>query len=61
MYKPQAPDIELETCLEQLKAAYSEVKGDNERLQSYADLLQAILEYHKIDYPAFESPEEQNF
>lgn len=61
MLKSPSSYEQLEGCFEQLKTAYSEIKNDNERLQSYADILKAILEFHKINYPSFEDPEELNF
>jgi hypothetical protein len=61
MLKPPSAYEQLEDCFEQLKTAYSEIKDDNERLESYVDILKAILEFHRIDYPSFEDPEELNF
>jgi hypothetical protein len=61
MLKSPSAYEQLEDCFEQLKTAYSEIKDDNERLQSYADILKAILEFRRIDYPSFDDSEELKF
>lgn len=43
---------------DQLRYSYTQLKEEHDRLQSYNDLLVKILEYYKITYPAYYSPDE---
>jgi hypothetical protein len=60
MFKP-SEEYTLEECFEKLKYDYSTIKNENDRLQSYTELLQAVLKYHKIEYPPYHSPEEIDY
>ena len=43
---------------EQLRYSYTQLKEEHDRSQSYNDLLVKILEYYKITYPPYYSPDE---
>ena len=43
---------------DQLRHSYTQLKEEHDRLQSYNDLLIKILEYYKITYPPYYSPDE---
>ena len=60
MNKP-SEEYTFEEWFEKLKYDYSTIKNENERLQSYTELLQVVLKYHKIEYPPYHSSEEQDF
>ena len=42
----------------QLIHSYTQLKEEHDRLQSYNNLLVKILEYYKITYPPYYSPDE---
>jgi len=46
---------------EQLRYSYTQIKEEHDRLHSYNDLLIKILEYYKITYPPYNSPDEIMF
>ena len=43
---------------DQLRYSYTQLKEDYDRLEVYNDLLIKILEYYKITYPPYNSPDE---
>ena len=42
----------------QLRYSYTQLTKDHDRLRMYNDLLIKILEYYKITYPTYYSPDE---
>lgn len=61
MSKLQKEYKALEECFEQVRDLYNETKSDSERLQSYTQLLQSVLDYHNIKYPSFQLEENIDF
>jgi hypothetical protein len=43
---------------EELRYSYTQLKKEHDRLRVYNDLLIKILEYYKITYPPYYSPDE---
>lgn len=51
----------LEACFEQIRHLYNETKCENERLQSYTQLLQSVLDHYNINYPSIQLEEDIDF
>lgn len=58
MRGPQEERIAEDESFEELRYSFTQLTKDHDRLRVYNDLLIKILEYYKITYPPYYSPDE---